>query len=176
MTRILVAYASKNGSTEAVARAIAAQLRDADHEVDVRDATLAMDIDPYDAVILGGSLYMGRWHADARRFLQRHRTALKERTLAVFALGPLTLEDEQVAASRKQLDKALTHLGVTPRIVTVFGGAVDPEKLHFPFSRMPQSDARDWTEVGAWANQVALRFSDDLRAEPVGLRQRSRAR
>lgn len=167
MTRTLVAYASKHGSTEEVARSIGDLLRDAGHHVDIRDAAVVTDVDEYDGVILGGSLYMGRWHADARAFLRRHRATLEERPLAVFALGPLTLEEQQVAGSRKQLEKALTHLAVEPQFVTVFGGEVDPAKLRFPFNRMPKSDARDWSEITAWAQEVALRFADYAHPEPV---------
>ena len=167
MTRTLVAYASKHGSTEEVARWIGSYLRDAGHGVDVRDAAAVTDADPYHAVILGGSLYMGHWHADARAFLRRHRAALVERRLAVFALGPLTLEEGQVAASRKQLRKTLTHLDVQPQFVTVFGGVVNPEKLRFPFSRMSQTDARDWSEIEAWAGEVDVGFADYAHAEPV---------
>jgi menaquinone-dependent protoporphyrinogen oxidase len=167
MTRTLVAYASKHGSTQEVARWIGSYLRDAGHDVDVRDAATVTDIDPYDAVILGGSLYMGRWHADARAFLQRHRAAIAEHPLAVFALGPLTLEEGQVAGSRRQLRKALTHLGVRPQFAAVFGGVVDPEKLRFPFSRMAQADARDWSEIEAWMGEVTIGFADYVPAEPV---------
>jgi menaquinone-dependent protoporphyrinogen oxidase len=161
MTHTLVAYASKHGSTEEVARLIGDLLRDAGHHVDIRDAAGVTDVEPYDAVILGGSLYMGRWHADARSFLRRHRAAVEERPLAVFALGPRTLEDDQVAGSRKQLDHALSQLGVVPQLVTIFGGAVAPEKLRFPFNRMPETDARDWQEIRRWAGEVALRLAED---------------
>ena len=167
MTRTLVAYASKHGSTEEVARWIGSYLRSEGHDVDVRDAALVPDVESYDAVIVGGSLYMGRWHADARTFLRRHRAALEARALAVFALGPLTLEVDQVAGSRKQLENALTHLGVHPQFVAVFGGVVDPKKLHFPFNRMPATDARDSSEIEAWADEVAVRFTDYAHAEPV---------
>jgi menaquinone-dependent protoporphyrinogen oxidase len=167
MTRTLVAYASKHGSTEEVARSIASFVCDAGHDVDIRDASAVADVDGYDAVILGGSLYMGRWHADARNFLRRHRVALEERALAVFALGPLTLEDGHVAGSRKQLGKTLTHLGVHPHFVTVFGGVVDPDQLRFPFNHMPKSDARDWSQIESWAGEVTLGFRDYVPAESV---------
>jgi menaquinone-dependent protoporphyrinogen oxidase len=167
MTRTLIAYASKHGSTEEVARAIGTRLREAGHDVDIRDATIVSDVAPYDAVIVGGSLYMGRWHADARKFLRRHGAALEGRPLAVFALGPLTTEEHQVADSHKQLNNALTHLDVHPWFVTVFGGVVDPEKLRFPFNHMPQTDARVWPEIDAWTNDVGSRFSDSLLAKPV---------
>ena len=164
MTRVLVAYASKNGSTAEVARSIGVTLSDAGHHVDVRDAAVATDVDCYDAVILGGSLYMGRWHADARSFLRRHRAALETRALSVFALGPVTLEEDKVAGSRKQLDKALEQLGVAPQLVTIFGGAVDPAKLHFPFSRMTETDARDWVAIEAWAHEVDRRVVGTTRS------------
>ena len=165
--RTLVAYASKHGSTEEVARWIARYLRDEGHHVDVRDATVVTDVEPYDAVIVGGSLYMGHWHADARGFLRRHRAALEGLPLAVFALGPLNLGDEQVAESRGQLERALTHLDVSPQLVTVFGGVVDPKKLRFPFSRMPATDARDSSQIAAWAREAALRFAGSAHAETV---------
>lgn len=155
MTRTLVAYASKRGSTEEVARAIAGRLRDAGQHVDVRAADLVEDVAGYDGVVLGGALYAGRWHGDARGFVRRHRDALRVRPFAVFALGPLTLEEEQVAGSRKQLSGALERLEIEPTVVTVFGGAVDPAKLRFPFNRMPASDARDWAAIGRWADAIA---------------------
>jgi menaquinone-dependent protoporphyrinogen oxidase len=110
---------------------------------------------------------MGRWHADARAFLRRHRAALEERGLAVFALGPLTLDDDKVAGSHQQLEHALRQLGVYPQFVTIFGGVVDPEKLRFPFSHMPTTDARDWSEIEAWAGAVAAGIHDYVPAEPV---------
>jgi menaquinone-dependent protoporphyrinogen oxidase len=177
MSHTLVAYASKHGSTEEVARAIGDVLRDSGDHVDIRDAAGVIDVEPYDAVILGGSLYMGRWHADARSFLRRHRAAIEGRPLAVFALGPRTLEDDQVAGSRKQLDYALSQLDVVPQLVTIFGGVVVPEKLRFPFSRMPEADARDWQEIRRWAGEVAAsqRARHRSPAEPADSVQTTRA-
>lgn len=155
MTRTLVAYASKRGSTEEVARAIAARLREAGHHVDVRSADMVTDVRDYDAVVLGGSLYFGRWHGEARAFVHRHRSALGERPLAVFALGPKTLERREVARSRHQLLAALTRLGCDPQSIAIFGGVVNPAQHRFPFNRMQRSDARDWKEIESWAAGVA---------------------
>ena len=167
MTRTLVAYASKHGSTEEVARAIGECLREAGHDVDIRAASAVTEVDSYDAYVIGGSLYMGRWHADARRLLRRHRAALEGRPLAVFALGPLTTEERHAADSRDQLNNALARLDVHPSFTAVFGGVVDPAKLRFPFNRMPHTDARVWPDIEAWATQVGARFSQLQYAEPV---------
>src|SRR6266496_2234102 len=76
---ILVAYATKHGSTQEVAEAIAATLREHALEVEVQPASEVRALDRYGAVLLGAPLYSGRWHGDANRFLKRHRTALGER-------------------------------------------------------------------------------------------------
>jgi len=147
MTRTLIAYGSKHGSTKEVATALAADLRAAGHDVDLLSAEAAVVAGPagYDSVVVGGSLYLGRWHSAACKFIRRHHAALGRVRLAVFALGPLTLAADDLTASRKQLDGALKRLRVEPQLVEVFGGAVDPSKLHFPLSRMSESDARDWS-------------------------------
>jgi menaquinone-dependent protoporphyrinogen IX oxidase len=95
-------------------------------------------------------------HGDVVRFLAKHRRTLSELPAAVFALGPTTVEPNDLAASRAQLDKALEKApGVEPQSVAVFGGAIDPTKLRFPLSRMSPSDARDWDAIDAWADEIA---------------------
>ena len=156
-TRILVAHASRHGSTSEVAEAVAATLRSRGLAVDVMPAGEVGVLRQYAGVVLGGALYTGRLHKDARRFLIRHRDALAGRALAVFALGPRTLEPADVAASRAQLDRALRAVPeVTPVSVAIFGGVVKPEELRFPFNRMPASDARDWAAIERWAAELAL--------------------
>jgi menaquinone-dependent protoporphyrinogen oxidase len=153
---LLVAYATKHESTHEVAEAVAARLRERGVEAEVRPARDVETLDPYGGVVIGGALYMGRWHRDARHFLSNHRDELTGLPLAVFAMGPLTLEGKDVARSRKQLDHALAkEPGLEPLTVAIFGGVVDPGKEHFPFTHMDASDARDWEQIRAWADSVA---------------------
>jgi menaquinone-dependent protoporphyrinogen oxidase len=147
---ILVAYASKNGSTREVAEAIAGVLSADGHAVDFRSAAEVGDLKSYSGVVLGGSIYVGRWHPDALAFLKRHTDGLAELPVAIFALGPRSLTE--VAQSRAQLDTSLAQVpDVTPATVAIFGGVVDPTKLSCPFNRLPASDARDWTAIRTWA-------------------------
>ena len=157
MTRsLLVAYGSRKGSTQEVAAAIAARLEELGHAAELRPAARVESLAGFDGVVLGGALYVGRWHADASRFVRRHRAELAGLPVAVFALGPRTVEEHDLADSMSQLDNALAALdGFTPLSVAVFGGVVDPAKLRFPLNRMPASDARDWDAIRAWADEVA---------------------
>jgi menaquinone-dependent protoporphyrinogen oxidase len=148
---ILVVYASKHGSTHEVATVIWEEL-DNEFDVEVKPAGDVRDLTGVRAVVLGGSIYMGRWHSEALHFLKKFRRTLSELPVAVFALGPRTLDESDVEASRKQLEHALAKVpAVAPRTVAIFGGVVDPAKLHFPLSHMPKSDVRDWGEIREWA-------------------------
>ena len=153
---VLVAYATKRGSTREVAEAVAETLREHGLSVELEPASAVTSLAPYEGVVLGGALYTGRWHHDARAFLAQHRHALAKRTVAVFGMGPRTLQEHDVAGSRAQLDKALAKVPeVTAASVAIFGGVVDPAALRFPFNRMPASDARDWDAIEAWSAEIA---------------------
>ena len=153
MMRLLVAYGSKHGSTEAVARAIASTLSRSGNAVEVHSAETVDDVGDYDAVVLGGAIYMGRLHRSARRFLELHRDAIAEVPLAVFAMGPQSLDKE--AESRAQLQHALDRARVAPDTVAIFGGVIDPTQLHFPFNHLPETDQRDWKAIEEWALEFA---------------------
>jgi menaquinone-dependent protoporphyrinogen oxidase len=124
-------------------------------------AESALTADPRDAraVVVGAALYMGRLHAHAVDFLERYEDVLAELPLAVFASGPRTLESADVASSLHQLQAGLQAAApqLRPLSLTIFGGAIDPQRLRWPLSRMPASDARDWDAVRAWADELADR-------------------
>lgn len=159
-SRVLVACATKKGSTREVAETIADVLRGQGSDADVVEAGAVDDPDSYDAVVLGGAIYMGRWHRDALRLLERHRKTLAGMPVFVFGMGPRTLAEDEVAGSRLALDIALAKVPeVEPLSLAIFGGVVDPAKLRFPFSRMPASDARDWHAIRDWADAIGSRLA-----------------
>jgi menaquinone-dependent protoporphyrinogen oxidase len=163
---ILVAYATKHGSTREVAEALADHLRAEGLEVEVQPAREVADLKPFDGVVLGGALYFGRWHKDAVRFLERHADALETVPVAIFAMGPRTTEAKDLAESRAQLDGALSP-DLIPATVAIFGGVIDPSKLSFPLNHLPASDARDWNAIRAWAHEAATRLARRERAGAV---------
>ena len=154
---VLVAYATKHGSTREVAESIACTLKAFAADVEfgeAREVRSQPGHGPGQArrwtlVVLGAPLYSGRWHRDAHRFLRRHRKELAGVPVAVFGMGPR--KDDVLAweRSRTQLDRALAkHSWLTPTAVMVFGGVDPPDKR-------PRRDLRDWTKIDAWAASIA---------------------
>ena len=64
--KVLVAYASKYGSTQEVAEAIAATLRESDLAVDLEPMKEVKTLNEYTAVVLGAPIYMLHWHKEAK--------------------------------------------------------------------------------------------------------------
>jgi menaquinone-dependent protoporphyrinogen oxidase len=155
---VLVGYATRYGSTQEVAEAVAATLRECGLEVDIQPMRKVRTLKGYRGVVLGAPLFMFHWHKDALQFLSRYREALTERPVAVFALGPThdPYDEEEWQDSGTQLDKELAKFPwFTPVALKMFGGKYDPAKLRFPINLLagkePASDLRDWTAIRAWA-------------------------
>lgn len=155
MPSILVAYATKHGTTRAVAEVIAGELRARSLSVTLCAVDDVHDLRAFDAVVLGGPLYHGHWHREASRFLMRHRLALEALSLAVFALDPSDGPEREPAHRERacgQLEGALRKAPwLTPVDTQRFGAALDPSRLHSIFNRTPAAEWRDWAAVRRWA-------------------------
>jgi menaquinone-dependent protoporphyrinogen oxidase len=156
---VLVAYATRYGSTQEVADKIAATLRQSGLTVEVQPAKQVRTLDGYRAVVLGAPLYMSDWLKEARNFLSRHRPILTTLPVALFALGPTEDKEKDWTETRKQFDKVLSQFAwLKPVAAELFGGRFDPSRLTLPYNlipglkRMPVNDIRDWDAIGVWAN------------------------
>lgn len=173
---VLVAYATRYGSTQEVAEAVAKTLRERGLEADLQPMRKVGTLEGYRAVVLGAPLYIGLWHRDAHRFLSRHRQALAQQRLAIFALGPTqgSSAEKEWQDSRGMLDKELAKFpSLAPVACRMFGGRYDPAKLRFPDSliaglpasplhQTPASDLRDWRAIRAWAADLAAELQPAL--------------
>ena len=167
---ILVTYATRYGSTQEVAEAVAATLRENGLEVELRPMQKARTLEGYRAVVLGTPLYIGSLHKDAQSFLSRHHEALTQQPVAIFALGPTHTDEKEWQGSRAQLDKELAkYPWLNPVALEMFGGKYDPAKLRLPDKllaalpaspthNLPASDARDWAAIRAWASNLAAKL------------------
>ncbi len=159
MARILVAYATKKGSTAEISQAIAQELQAAGHTADAVEIAKGASPAGYDAVVIGGPMYMGRI-IGIGKFVQRHTTELARVPVAAFVvcLAAASNDKEGMAWAEKALHGALDPL--RPVAETLFAGRLDPSKLSW-FQRWitkkvksPVGDFRDWTAIAAWAREL----------------------
>jgi menaquinone-dependent protoporphyrinogen oxidase len=163
--RILVAYGTKNGSTAGIADMIGSALADEGVSAEVRPAGEVGSVEPYDAVILGGALYAGRWHRDARRFARRYATALQGRPVWLFSSGPLdTSADTTDIPPVAQAARALRRLGARQHIT--FGGRLTDQAKGFLARAMVRSgrggDFRNPERVEAWSRSIVAELREPL--------------
>ena len=162
---ILVTFSTIYGSTREVAEQVAATLREQGLAVDLQPIKQVRSLDQYRAVVLGAPLYMFHWHKDALNFLSKHRTALAQKPLAIFALGPLNNVEKEFQEARAILDKELAKFTwLAPVTIEIFGGKMEPAKFRFPhnlipaMNKMPASDIRDWATIRTWASNLSTKL------------------
>lgn len=146
--RVLIAFGSRYGSTQQAALAMAEELRAVGDSVDLVEAGTQIELDAYDLAIVGSALFVGHMRRGAARLIRQ----IHERgdlPLAVFALGPLV--PEQVESSRAELDAAMLRARAGDVPYELFGGAIVPERMPFPFKHMEAADMRDFAAMRAWA-------------------------
>lgn len=169
---VLVAYATKHGSTAEIAEAIGADLRAMGCEAEVRPVSEVRDLRPYGTVVVGSAVYHGRWRRDAVDFLGRFEHELENRRTWLFSSGPTggTPEaDAKVGAAlaRESPMPAPPDIRRTAERIRAlghetFGGRVGDEMTGFLERWMPRGDWRDFDHVRAWARMIGRRISSPI--------------
>jgi menaquinone-dependent protoporphyrinogen oxidase len=159
---VLVVYATRYGSSEEVALAVADVLRESGLSADLQPAANVTSVDGYSAVVLVAALYMFRLHKEAKRFLERNHVGLAALPVALFVLGPVNKVAKEFAAAGDQLDKELAKFPwLKPVVKPIVGGRFDPASLGFPLKylpalrKMPVSNALDFAAIREQTRELA---------------------
>jgi menaquinone-dependent protoporphyrinogen oxidase len=155
--RVLVAYGSKLGGTAGIAALIGQALTDAGFEADVRPVSEVDRIETYDAVLVGGALYSGRWHRQAHRFVKRQASALRNRPVWLFSSGPLNGSAAEAIPPVPHVQELLERIGARGHVT--FGGRLPADAKGSPASAMAKTHAGDWRDaerIRAWATEMAM--------------------
>lgn len=160
---VLVAFASRHGSTEEIAERLARRLHDSGACAEVRRVNDAGNIDAYDAVVLGSPVYDQCWAPEALEFVERNVDTLAKRPVWLFSVGSIgdsspvwgrfaTKEPKQIGALQTALHS---------RAYRVFAGVIERDRWPFAsrlFFRLlggRLGDNRNWPEIEAWADEIA---------------------
>jgi len=167
---ILIAYATRGGSTAEVAQAIGVALEQAGLRAEVLPVAQVPSLLGREALILGAPLYVGRFPKEFRQFIGSHRTSLRALRTWCFVLGPTRREPKDFDAARNQAMKQLgRYPWLRPEDVHILGGRWNMNTIPFPFSlvrripgnplaKIPAEDIRDWTEIREWAAGIAAQL------------------
>ena len=155
--RVLVTYGSTRGGTAGIAKWIARALAEEGFQVDVLPTAEVEAVEDYDAVVVGGALYMARWHREARRFVRHYTEVLRARPVWLFSSGPLEeSEDLKDMPPVAQVQRLMERIGARGHIT--FGGRLQPGARGFIASKMARTRAGDWRDprvVHDWAKRIA---------------------
>lgn len=168
--KVLVAYASRYGSTAGVAEEIGRALMEQGAQVDVRPMQTVTDLTPYRAVVAGSAIQGGQWLPEAIQFLQVNREALRQKPFAAF-LVCMTL-----AMGKPEYRRHVTtwldpvRRQVEPVSEGLFAGALDiprlssfGDRLKFRLSVLlgvwKEGDHRDWKEIHMWGESLVKALS-----------------
>jgi menaquinone-dependent protoporphyrinogen oxidase len=126
--RVLIAAASKHGSTLEIAKYIGQDLITFDFDVDVSPLPADINLLSYDAVILGSGVYVGNWLKSARQFIENNARTLSIMPVWLFSSGPIGKPLKPEIDKSVNIDKLLRQ--INPRQHVVFGGKLDKDSLN----------------------------------------------
>lgn len=156
--RVLVSVASRHGGTAEIADVIGAVLAYRGFDVSVRPAQSVVSLDPYDAVVIGSAVYMGRWMLPAKELVERHIQELVERPVWLFSSGPVgsplkPIGEPVDVAGLVEASHAREH-HLFPGDMNIAGLGLFERALIKAFD-VEDGDYRDWSDVREWANEIA---------------------
>ena len=163
--KVLVAYATRAGSTVGVAERVAEVLNRSGFAAEAVNVKEVSDVTPYDAVTLGSAVRAGKLMPEVLKFLDKNRAALESKPFAAFVVcfAMKDGDDKGRATAGTYLDPVRER--VKPLSEGLFAGAYEPNKVGFAerailkMIKAPPGDFRKWDEVETWATGLVPLFA-----------------
>lgn len=155
---VLVAVASKHGSTLEIGQVIEASLRSSGLDVELKRIEEVTGLSPYDAVVLGSGVYAGHWLRAAREFVEVHEGELSHVPVWLFSSGPV---GDPPTPHENPAEAATYSKRIGARGHRLFAGKIEgsdlgvTEKALVALTRAPDGDFRPWSEISSWAESIA---------------------
>lgn len=158
--KVLIAYASKCGSTGEVAQAIADELTRRGQTVEVKLAHKVTSLVGYSAVMVGSAIRMGNWLPEALKFVEQNAAELQRMPTAFFTVHMLNTDES--AASRQARVSYLdgVHKFMTTPNEVFFAGKLELAKMSWldrfisTAMKAQDEDNRDWNAIRSWVQTV----------------------
>jgi menaquinone-dependent protoporphyrinogen oxidase len=162
MSKVLVVYGTKSGSTAGIAEKIGDTLAATGMTVNIKSAVDKPDPAGYDAVIVGSGVRASNWHGSVKSWVSANADALKGTPTAFFTVGLImAATPEKADTIRAYTDPLIAETGVTPVAIGLFAGSYEPSKFSMPerlimkAMKTKEGDFRDFEAVAAWTVETA---------------------
>jgi len=165
--KILIAYASRAGSTAEIAEAIGKTLSEIGAQVDVMPMNAVKDLSGYRVVVAGSAIRGSKWLPEATQFIRTHQSTLNHKPIAMFTVC-ITLAMKNAERYRSGVEGwvAPVRAMVKPLDQGFFAGLLDFKKLPVNWDTLmlrltvalgifPRGDHRDWNAIHNWAKGLS---------------------
>ena len=164
--RILIAYATRSGTTGEVAGRIGSVLESHSFQVDVLPVKQVKDLKPYEAAVVGSAVRLDQWLPEATEFVKKHREELGRMPTAFFSVC-LTAADPN-----EERRKLMAHFSEAackfrpPDDQAFFAGRLELKRLPLlprlmaRGVKVKEGDFRDWECIRAWSESLSARFEE----------------
>ncbi|MDD3520978.1 MAG: flavodoxin domain-containing protein [Actinomycetota bacterium] len=155
---ILIAYASRYGTTAKCAKILEEKLTEKGHKVTVADIKENKNINPaiYDRVAVGGSFVAFRMNSFVKKFVKRNLKTLLSKKVGVFMCGADNIWEEEIKKGfpEELLDKAIAK--------AYFGYEMNWEKMNPMIRGMMQKASKTTESVSKINNDNIYKFAEDI--------------
>lgn len=173
MAHILILYSTTDGQTLKICRHLQQVIEQQTHRVTLKsvDDDPAVDIAPFDKVVVGARIRYGKHTPQVFEFARTHRQALDAKPNAFFTVNVVARKPEKNSPeTNPYMRKFLARSAWRPKALGVFAGRIDYKRYSFWDRQIirfimwitkgptdPDTDVEftDWAKVDAFGRRVA---------------------
>lgn len=155
--KTLIVYATKHGATEKCARLLAKKL---DGDVDLCNLKKDPfpDPNPYDKIIIGGPVYIGKALNEVKNFCNTHLETLRTKKIGLYICG---MQEGEMA--RKEIDSSYPERLLSVAVAKeCFGGEFILGKMNFIERFIVKKVAKTDKDISAILDENIERFAKSL--------------
>ncbi|MFX0074916.1 MAG: flavodoxin domain-containing protein [Candidatus Hermodarchaeota archaeon] len=179
--RVLIAYGTRYGSTEEIAKEIAKTIEEKGLETELINLGVIKSkdwppLDGFDGIIVGTSLKVNSWKKQVKTFLEKHKNELKNTKFGMFTCGVWAIA-EPLEAFNEVVFRLAKNFGLKADIHDAFGGVIDlsedsnvgragraalkltalgfEKEQDIPIDKKARNDFRDWDKIRRFAEGFA---------------------
>lgn len=157
---MLVAYATRAGSTMEISQTIASELEKRNFTVDICPIDQVKSVEGYSHIVIGSAIRMSSPLPEVSHFIEKHNSKLQNLPIAFFAVHLQNDGDDDASKIAR-----LAYLNPIRKIIGLrheayFTGVYDPGKVSIIERQMgeavqtPIGDFRNWTKIKEWGQSI----------------------